>query len=163
MKLLVLGHARHGKDTLCEVLRDNYSFKFTSSSEYCLKNIIMPAIGSDYTSEQECFDDRVNRREEWFNLIRKFNEGDESRLSKAILSENDIYCGMRSKTEFEASKHLFDKIIWVDASNRIPLESFSSFEITESDCHYTVPNNTTKDRFLNIIKSLVICLRGDQT
>jgi hypothetical protein len=30
-KLLVIGHGRHGKDTVCEMLRDHYGYTFESS------------------------------------------------------------------------------------------------------------------------------------
>jgi len=28
MKLLVIGHGRHGKDTVCEILQQNYNLSF---------------------------------------------------------------------------------------------------------------------------------------
>ena len=43
-KILVLGYARHGKDTVSEMLRDIYGFKFTSSSEFCAEHIVWPMI-----------------------------------------------------------------------------------------------------------------------
>ena len=35
LKLLVIGHGRHGKDTVCEMLRDSYGYTFESSSKFC--------------------------------------------------------------------------------------------------------------------------------
>jgi len=32
VKLMIMDHARHGKDTVCEILRDTYGFTFESSS-----------------------------------------------------------------------------------------------------------------------------------
>lgn len=43
-KLLVLGHARHGKDTVAEILQKDYGFTFTSSSLFCAKKVIWNAI-----------------------------------------------------------------------------------------------------------------------
>ena len=43
-KFLVLGHARHGKDTVAEILRDEYGFTFTSSSLFCAEKVIWDAI-----------------------------------------------------------------------------------------------------------------------
>ena len=34
-KVLVLGYGRHGKDTVCEMLEQDYGFQFTSSSMFC--------------------------------------------------------------------------------------------------------------------------------
>jgi translation elongation factor EF-1alpha len=39
-KLLVIGHGRHGKDTVCEMLRDDYGYTFESSSKFCSKFFI---------------------------------------------------------------------------------------------------------------------------
>jgi len=43
-KLLVLGHARHGKDTVAEILRDRYGFQFMSSSLFCAEKVIWWAM-----------------------------------------------------------------------------------------------------------------------
>lgn len=43
-KFLILGHARHGKDTVAEILRDCYGFTFTSSSLFCAEKVIWKAI-----------------------------------------------------------------------------------------------------------------------
>ena len=43
-KFLILGHARHGKDTVAEILRDCYGFTFTSSSLFCAEKVIWAAV-----------------------------------------------------------------------------------------------------------------------
>lgn len=43
-KFLILGHARHGKDTVAEILRDEYGFAFTSSSLFCAEKVIWEAL-----------------------------------------------------------------------------------------------------------------------
>lgn len=43
-KFLILGHARHGKDTVAEILRDCYGFAFTSSSLFCAEKVIWDAV-----------------------------------------------------------------------------------------------------------------------
>ena len=43
-KFLILGHARHGKDTVAEILRDCYGVTFTSSSLFCAEKVIWDAI-----------------------------------------------------------------------------------------------------------------------
>jgi len=43
-KFLILGHARHGKDTVAEILRDCYGFTFTSSSLFCAEKVIWEAV-----------------------------------------------------------------------------------------------------------------------
>ena len=43
-KLLVIGHARHGKDTVAEILQRDYGFTFTSSSLFCAEHVIWDAV-----------------------------------------------------------------------------------------------------------------------
>lgn len=43
-KFLILGHARHGKDTVAELLSDEYGFAFTSSSLFCAEKVIWEAV-----------------------------------------------------------------------------------------------------------------------
>lgn len=43
-KFLILGHARHGKDTVAEILSDEYGFAFASSSLFCAEKVIWDAI-----------------------------------------------------------------------------------------------------------------------
>ena len=141
MKLLIIGYGRHGKDTVAELFNKNIGLTFQSSSAVATKHIIYPEMKSEYKNEEECFNDRHNNRDKWYNLISKYNSKDSSRLTKKILQEYDIYVGMRSKIELDASKHLFDIIIWVDASKRLPKESSSSCTISISDADIIIDNN----------------------
>lgn len=43
-KLLVIGHARHGKDTVAEILQAEYGYTFTSSSLFCAEKVIWAAL-----------------------------------------------------------------------------------------------------------------------
>ncbi len=43
-KLLVIGHARHGKDTVAEILERDYGFEFTSSSFFCAEKVVWEAV-----------------------------------------------------------------------------------------------------------------------
>lgn len=43
-KLLIIGHGRHGKDTVAGILRQEYGFEFTSSSLFCVERVIWDAI-----------------------------------------------------------------------------------------------------------------------
>ena len=49
-KLIIIGHGRHGKDTVCEILRDKYNFKFISSSQYCSEKVIFPILSPNIDS-----------------------------------------------------------------------------------------------------------------
>ncbi len=150
-KLLILGHARHGKDTFAEILNKHYGFKFKSSSvaasEIFLYDTLKEKYG--YTSSDECFEDRVNHRGEWHNLICDYNKDDRAKLAKEILKQADCYVGMRSGEEIKEcmAQGLFDLIIWVDASERLPLESSDSFDIDIKMADFIVQNNGTPAEF----------------
>lgn len=145
-RILVVGHARHGKDTVCEILRDEYGFSFISSSEFACSKVVFPILSAKYgyATEKECFDDRVNHRTEWFNLIRDFNKEDATRLGRAIWETCDVYCGLRSAEEFTALKKLgaFDIALWVDAGSRVPeKENTSSMTVESHMADHVVDNS----------------------
>jgi hypothetical protein len=149
-RILVLGHARHGKDTVCELLRDKYGFKFTSSSWFCAERIVWPQLRGksktpQYDSAQECFDDRANHRALWYDLIAAYSRPDASRLGREIFEANDIYCGLRSAREFHALRNTnaYDIAIWIDASERVAPEGRDSCTVEPWMADYVLDNNET--------------------
>lgn len=132
-RILILGHARHGKDTVAEILRDHHGFDFRSSSFFLAEKVVRPALaerGITYASLDECYEDRVNHRALWREIIADFNGDDPALLAKSILAECDVYVGMRTDREYRASLPLFDVVVWVDASRRgIPPEGTDSMTI----------------------------------
>ena len=151
-KLLVIGHGRHGKDTVCEILRDNYGFSFESSSQFCSKLFIFDQLKDlyGYTNEQACYTDRHNHRSEWYDAICAYNVPDPARLGREIFKEHDIYCGLRNKKEYHAMKNtgVFDYAIWVDRSDHLPLEDESSMTLKQWMADFTVDNNGTLDELI---------------
>lgn len=150
-KLLILGHARHGKDTFAELLRDNFGLKFISSSQAASDIFLFDTLKEKYgyKTPEECFEDRMNHRAEWKDLICDYNKDDRARLAKKILEKADCYVGMRDRLEIEESmrQKLFDLIIWVDGSKRLPLEGADSFNIDISLADVIIENNTTLEEF----------------
>ena len=147
LKLLIIGHGRHGKDTVAEILHDMYGLKFISSSMYASKRVVFPALQGlyGYKDSEECFSDRHNHRAEWFDLITAYNTPDKARLATCVMDTNDIYVGMRNEDELKASRHLFDFIIWVDASARHSIEHSDSCAVTHCDADIVLDNNGTLD------------------
>jgi hypothetical protein len=146
-KLLILGHGRHGKDTVCEILGDLYGYNFESSSKFCSKLFIFDLLKDQYgyANEEECFADRHNHRAEWYDAICEYNVPDASKLGREIFKTYDIYCGLRNKREFFALQNTktFDYAIWVDRSDHLPLESKDSMSIEQWMCNFTIDNNGT--------------------
>lgn len=159
LKLLVIGHGRHGKDTTCEILRDKYDYSFESSSKFCSKLFIYDQLKDKYgyANEEECYADRHNHRAEWYDSICAFNVPDGATLGRAIFKEHDIYCGLRNKREFFAMKNtgVFDKAIWVDRSDHLPPESKNSMSLEQWMADYTIDNNGTLEELEFNIKQLL--------
>ena len=152
IKLLIIGDACHGKDTLAEILNEHFGLKFISSSQACADIFIYDALKDKYgyKTPEECFDDRVNHRSEWYQMICDYNKDDKAKLAKEILKYNNTYVGMRNHDEIEECRKqgLFDLIIWVDASERLPKEDSTSFNITKADADIIVENTESLDRFI---------------
>ena len=148
MKIIILGSARSGKDTLAELLNKYYDITFKSSSEMANELFIYDELKTKYgyKNKKECFEDRVNHRDEWYKMICDYNLEDKAKLAKGILKKADCYVGMRDHDEFKESKDLFDIIIWVDASERLPLEE-GTFNIPKSEADFVIENNTTLEDF----------------
>lgn len=146
LKLIITGHAGHGKDTACEYLKDTYKLNFESSSRILLKEVIYPALKDKYgyESPEQCYVDRIFHRSEWFNLLAAYNNPDLTRLARIIFDKYDIYCGLRNAKELAAIKRagLVDYVVWIDSSYRVPFESRESMTISKLDCDYVVKNNT---------------------
>jgi dephospho-CoA kinase len=150
-KLLIVGNARHGKDTMSEILRDNLDFKFISSSQAAADIFIYDLLKEKYgyKTSEECFEDRINHRAEWYQLICDYNKDDRTSLARGILELANCYVGMRDRDEILACMKdgLFDLIVWVDASERLPSEDVSSFNIDKSCADIIIDNNSTFEAF----------------
>jgi dephospho-CoA kinase len=160
LTICVIGHCRHGKDTLAELLNEEFGYTFESSSQSAANIFLYDALKDKYgyKTPEECFEDRVNHREEWYLAICEYNKDDRARLAKGILERSDCYVGMRDIDEIEEclKQGIFDLIIWVDASERLPKEDASSFNIDRSCADFIIDNNGTynefKEKVLRIFK-----------
>lgn len=168
-KILVIGYGRHGKDTVCEILRDKYGLRFVSSSYFCAERVVWPALVKEYGSPlyvpyetvQDCYDDRHNQRRFWYESIKDYNKDDPSRLAREILEEYDVYCGMRSSEEFDAAKEkgLFDVVAWVDRSHHISPESLESCTVNKYMADHTIDNNGSMDELSKNVDEFIAKLR----
>jgi hypothetical protein len=146
-KILILGFARHGKDTAAEFLRDDFGLSFCSSSLFCAEKIVRPALAAQgifYSDVQSCFEDRGKHREKWFEAIKNFNTNDHARLGRALFEQYDIYVGLRNVQEVEALKKekRIDLTLWIDSSDRgIPKEDMSSCTVSPLDADIVVKND----------------------
>lgn len=147
MKLLIIGHGRHGKDTVAEYLRDKHGLSFRSSSLFLAETVVRPALvahGLIYDTLDACYEDRLNHRCLWRDIILEHNAEDKARLAKAVLAVSDCYVGMRSIEEYRASRRLFDVVMWVDAAAR-GLPDDPSLTIRFEPDMIMIDNNGTLD------------------
>ncbi len=149
-KLLVLGYAQHGKDTVCDMLHREYGLRHVSSSLFCAERAVRPWLaqrGIVYSTLDECYADRGNHRPEWFNAIADYNSSDPARLGRELFAEYDIYCGLRNIVEFNALKKAaaFDVCLWVDRCEHVKIEPATSMTIPRDVADWVINNNHDLD------------------
>lgn len=132
MKLLIIGHGRHGKDTVAAILKEEFGLTHLASSEASSTIFVFDALKEKYgyLTVEECFNDRANHRAEWYDLICNYNKFDQARLAKEIVRRANVYVGMRSSTEFNecVKQSVFDVVLGV-IDPRKPLEDPKSMDI----------------------------------
>lgn len=161
-KYLILGNARHGKDTVAQMITDETGLSFTSSSMAAAEIFIYDELKDKYGYKcfEECFEDRMNHRKEWYELIRGYNKEDNSRLAKEILKKSDMYVGMRDHREIKkcVDDGLFDLIIGVydPRKSEEPKDSFNInlFEVAD----IIILNNGSLEKLREVIKKITPCL-----
>jgi len=145
-RLLILGYASHGKDTVAEILHRDHGFKFVSSSEFVGREIIWENWGKmRYPNFEAMFEDRVNWRKLWMEMISIYNTPDKAKTARTMIERGyDMYVGMRRLDELEVARDLFDYVVWVDRSEHLPPET-GSMDITERNSHwdFKIDNNGT--------------------
>lgn len=144
-KICIIGHARHGKDTVAEFINKHYGYKSESSSQAASRLFLFDALKEKYgyKTSEECFEDRVNHRAEWFDMICEYNKDYPGQLAKDIMNHNQIYTGMRSDKELDACLRdgIFDLVIGVYDPRKQdePLDSFDINILRKS--HIIIPNS----------------------
>lgn len=144
--ILVLGHGGHGKGTFCRLLAELYGATCMSSSEAALPHIwpVLRQVIPGADTPAQAYALRRGYRSLWRELIALYNTPDLTTLSREILRQADVYDGMRSLAEFEASRHMFGLVVWVDASQRVGMID-PSLDIPQTVAHIIVENNRDLD------------------
>lgn len=140
MKLIILGAAQSGKDTVAEYLSDQYNLNFLATSIHIAKNVIMPAFPEKYKDYNECYIDRVNNRKIWAELINQYCNEDPCRIINEIFEVSDIYCGLRNVDQLNSyDVKLYDLSIWVERPGYS--EDLNSMNIRKEDADIVIYND----------------------
>lgn len=173
MKLLIVGHKQHGKDTVAVGLAKLLGVTYESSSEIVInRGLFDDFIDEEYAdaiadhdmdyARKLFYQHRDMYRTFMFRKIQEFNTPDKTALARLILRDHDIYCGMRCRRELLACKEvgLFDCIIFVDAQGRKEFESSSSMTVKPTDADIILGNSGSKADLSDKLESLVALLRA---
>ncbi len=156
ISILILGWGRSGKDTAAELIEKYTGLEFCSSSLFCAETVVFPELAEKYNYKNaiECFEDRANHREEWFNLINDYNNPDGAKMAREMMKESSIYVGMRDYRELKDCKedNIFDIILWIDAPKRCKKESVKSMNLTKEHADIIIENNGTLEEFEDKIR-----------
>lgn len=155
-KLLIIGHGRHGKDATAEAFQRVCGMRFVSSSEFCAQKVVYPLMADLYPDWRACYEDRARHRALWFHAIKAYNLRPGPTLAQQILTDHDIYVGMRSREEFERTRDSFDVVLWVDALQRLPPEPMGSMELNPCDADLIIDNNGTLQDLETRVRELVL-------
>lgn len=151
MRIIICGHSRHGKDTLAEILKLQFGLKFQTSSFTARDEVFTNCklLQSKYKNPIDAWENRHAHRQEWFDGISRICGHDDTALANKIFSDAEVYCGMRRIEELRACQQRWPEVVamWVDASDRLPLESDKSNTITKDHCEFTIHNNGTEQEF----------------
>lgn len=159
-KILIIGDGGHGKDTLSQIWFKYFSMTYKSSSVMALELFMLDQLADhfDLHTVEEVEKTKAIQDQAKDNTLRKFmydaitdyNTPDRTRLAKEILKHANAYNGMRNLEELRPciDNGLFDWIIGVDASIRLPSEDSSSTSINILEwADMIIPNNGTKAHF----------------
>ena len=174
-RIMVVGHGRHGKDTVAEILATELKLRLQGSTSYAVIPLLSYALeGTTTIDDQElCYAGRHDNRKYWYDFCNMLRVIDPLMLIKLVLSRSDIIIGTRSKIEFTAALDYFKpfNVIWVQRRGfpDDPTMDYSradvAVECNKRDIrHTTLGNNDDIPTLRQQIKSLIsggIILKGD--
>jgi len=186
-KLMIVGHARHGKDTVCEILARDWDYQWTTSSKIAAGVAWERAAkwrGSGMSKEmkeeacrivdtcltiEDCFEDRHHShrtRQFWYEAIAEYGREDPTRLTRKIFAQCDIYAGCRNPRELHAAQRAPDLdflTVWVDRSKVLPPEPSTSMGIETWMADVIIDNNGDLDDLAQEVYAWMQGVRQDES
>lgn len=109
MKLIINGHAQHGKDYLADVASKEFGLVKLNASMWFAETVLMPAFPGMYPCVEAAYLDRVNHRDLWYQMMRL---GD---WQEKFMLHSDIFCGHRNIVEHQEMVASGDYLrVWVE-------------------------------------------------
>lgn len=107
-KLIINGHAQHGKDYLADAVAEEFGLQKLNSSMWFAETVLMPAFPNTYSCVEHAYKDRVNHRALWYQMMLY---GD---WQKKFMEHSDIFCGHRNIEEHQEMQSIGCLSIWVE-------------------------------------------------
>lgn len=177
-RIAICGPGRSGKDIAAITMAKVLGVEYWRSSSEAAMHIVWEQWGQHlqqpqkphvlnsesfdvarpvYDSPAAMFADRINHREIWAEVIRKYNQPDGIRLYREMIAAGDsILCGIRRHAELLAcqASGLVELSIWIDRPNRDDV----TCEVTAEHCDVSVPNLGSEEQFKAKLTRLATCL-----
>lgn len=146
MKVGVIGHGRHGKDSVAEFLAKNSPLNYYAGTSVYAADRVYPWLceryewARKYPNATACWLHRHENREEWAAAIADINRDDPVQLYRDCLAHQELLTGIRWRREFEAinAAKLVDTWIWVERPG-FPLDP--TCELTRDDADSFIRND----------------------
>lgn len=94
-KLIINGHARHGKDFLADHVADATGLVKLNASMWFAEKVLLPAFPQVYPCVEAAYLDRVNRREMWYQMMRLGG------WQQEFMKHSDVFSGHRNIEEHQ--------------------------------------------------------------
>ena len=155
-KILILGHARHGKDTVARMLADELCWDYLPTSVYILDSLVYGKVqkAKGYDSVAEAYKNRDEDRVLWKLIIDTYTKGEPTKLIKDVLKRSDVYIGLRNSIQLKEAikENLFDIIIGV-FSPKLPLEETNEIDVFDHSDFIIYNNGTYEELSQKVIRA----------
>lgn len=117
MRLLLVGHGEHGKDSAGEYLSQITTLRYAGSTSNFLAKYVAAETGQ---TVERAFATRREHRQQWYDIGRRLRESDPGILIRESLAVADIAAGCRDLEEIIACREqrMVDLIVWIANRNK---------------------------------------------
>ena len=146
MRVAIIGPSRCGKDEVSEMLR-RHGLRYDGSVSWHCKSHMSKMLNC---SEQFAWEHRHTHKEIWRYEIDRLRAADPACIVDRILKTSDIVTGIRPRAEMDASRYMFDLVVWVERN--VPHDP--TLELTPDDADVILLNNKSLAGLYLAVKDL---------